>query len=439
MNPLRRMSLKGRLLLILLSAMVALQVLSFGGAGLRHGFESRSLRNEVIARDIVYAHGQLRGLEPPERALRAAQMRRGGYWFQVVTIADTTPASDHEDFRLILLDVQKWAGTTPLASAIVKAGAADAIRLSLDAQQDVLVHFDQALASTRPPFVGIALYIAAVSALVLWIAWIAVRMATRPLDGFTQAANRLAHDVETAPLPTDGPIEVRDAARAFNAMHVEIRRQLQERSQILAAISHDLKTPLTRLALRLATVESDDQRALMEADVDAMAGLVQEGLDFARSQQLREAKVPVDLNRLVQSIVDQATDLGQDCQMAGHCARPFPAAPRALERVLQNLVDNGLRYGTRVRITLQDHTDAVEIQVHDNGPGLPAELLEKVFEPYFRAESSRSRSTGGTGLGLSIARNLVQAHGGRIDLAPGNGGGLVVRICLPLPGPAQGR
>lgn len=433
------MSLRGRLLLILLGAMVALQLLSFGGAGLRHGFESRSLRNEVIARDIVYVLGQLRGLAPPERALRAAQMRRGGYGFALISTTQTLPASDHGDFRLILLDVQKWAGTAAPASAIVKAGAADAMRLSLDAQQDVLVHFDQALESTRPPFVGIALYIAAVSALVLWIAWIAVRMATRPLEVFTQAANRLAHDVETAPLSTDGPVEVRDAARAFNAMHVEIRRQLQERSQILAAISHDLKTPLTRLALRLATVESDEQRALMEADVDAMAGLVQEGLDFARSQQLREAKVPVDLNRLVQCIVDQAMDLGHDCQMQGHCARPFPAAPRALERVLQNVVDNGLRYGTQVRITLRDHTDAVEIQVHDNGPGLPAELLDKVFEPYFRAESSRSRSTGGTGLGLSIARNLVQAHGGRIDLAPGDSGGLVVRIYLPLPASAPAR
>lgn len=433
------MSLKGRLLLILLSTMVALQVLSFGGAGLRHGFESRSLRNDVIAKDIVYAYGQLRGLAPSERALRAAQMRRGGYWFQVVSTTYSTPTSDHEDFRLILLDVQKWVGTAPLVSAIVKVGAADAMRLSLDAQEDVLVHFDQALESTRPPFVGIALYIAAVSALVLWIAWIAVGVATRPLDVFTQAANRLAHDVETAPLSTDGPMEVRDAARAFNAMHMAIRRQLQERSQILAAISHDLKTPLTRLTLRLATFESNDQRMLMEADVDAMAGLIQEGLDYARSQQLRETKVPVDLNRLIQGIVDQAVDLGQNCQMEGYCAHPFPAAPRALERVLQNVVDNGLRYGTRVLITLQDHTDAVEIQVHDNGPGLPAELLEQVFEPYFRGESSRSRSTGGTGLGLSIARNLVQAHGGRIDLAPGDGGGLVVRIVLPLPGPAPGR
>ncbi|MCY1557123.1 Sensor histidine kinase CpxA [compost metagenome] len=134
----------------------------------------------------------------------------------------------------------------------------------------------------------------------------------------------------------------------------------------------------------------------------------------------------------MQCIADQAVDLGQDCQVEGHCSHPFLAAPRALGRVVQNLVDNGLRYGQRVRIQLLDHPDAVEIQVHDDGPGLPAELLEKVFEPYFRAESSRNRETGGTGLGLTIARNLVQAHGGRIWLEQGAEGGLVVRVLLPF-------
>lgn len=426
-------SLKGRLLLILMVATVAIQALSFGGVGLLRGFDSRMLRNEVIAKDVAFAYGELAAAAPAARATRAAAMRRGGYGFNIVPGRLSMPVPGSEDLRLIQQSVRKLTGAPPgpVHGAPDAKGHA-AFGLALDAGTQLVVGFDDALEATRPPLVGMAVYIAAVSAAVLAIAWIAVRLATRPLEVFTQAANRLAANLDTEALPVDGPIEVRGAARAFNAMHVEIRRQLQERSQILAAISHDLKTPLTRLKLRLDGFEANDQRALMVADVDAMAGLIQDGLDYARSQQLRETRKPVDLNHLVQRIVDQALDLDMDCRMSGQCLRPFPAAPRALERVLQNLVDNGLRYGQRVHIKLFDHADSVELQVHDDGPGLPVELLEKVFDPYYRAETSRNRSTGGTGLGLSIARNLVQAHGGRIWLERGAPAGLVARVSLPF-------
>lgn len=423
------MSLTRRLLLILLLATVAIQVLSFGGVGFLRGYDTRMLRNETIGRDLAYVHARLLATEVAARPAAAADLRRGGYAFKVVRTAGQARLPPREDLSLIAQAVARHASPPPAWTAAV----GDALLLGLSADSALLVRFDPPLESTRPPLAGIALYLMLVTAAVLAIAWVAVRVATRPLDSFTAAAHRLAEDVDMAPLPAAGPVEVRAATRAFNAMQAAIRRQLQERSQILAAISHDLKTPLTRLKLRLAALDAGEPRNLMEADVDLMAALVQDGLDYAHSRQLRETRVPVDLARLLQGIVDQAQDLGQDCRLEGRCGRPLPGAPRALERAVQNLVDNGLRYGQRVRIRLIERADEAEIQVGDDGPGLPPELREKVFEPYFRADASRNPAGGGSGLGLSIARNLVHAHGGRIWLEADAGGGLLARVVLPFP------
>ncbi|MDP1614133.1 MAG: ATP-binding protein [Sulfuritalea sp.] len=424
-------SLRHRVLLILVLTIVGIQVLSFGGIGAVKGFDARALRNEAIATDLAYMRQRLQELAPAERRLRAPQLRRGAYGFELLPVAQALPEASNSELRMMLESVQRLAAPQAVKATVVHLRGAPALRVSLDADDDMLVSFDEALGSTRPSWPGVLLYVLAVTALVSLIAWQAVLMATRPLDDFTLAADRLARDLDMPSLPMTGPTEVKNAALAFNAMHAEVRRQLDERSQILAAISHDLKTPLTRLKLRLAKLDPSEQTRLIEADVDAMAALIEEGLDYARSRQLRETKVPVNLNHLLQDIVDQATDLGHDCQLAGHCMHAVPAAPRALERLLQNVVDNALRHATQVRIELRESVDSVEVQVCDNGPGLAAELLEKVFEPYFRAESSRSRDTGGTGLGLSIARNLAQAHGGRIWLQPATPHGLVVHIWLP--------
>lgn len=428
----RIQSLRHQVIAILVLTIVGIQVLSFGGVGALRGLDARVLRNEVIAADLAYVRERLQELSPTERRAHAPQMRRGGYGFELLPTTEVLPEANNADLNRMLAGVQRLSRPQVVEGDAVLLRGAQALRLSLDSSDDMLVSFDEALASTQPPWLGVLLYVVLVTTLVSLTAWQAVRMATRPLDNFTQAAHQLTRDIDMPPLPVQGPSEVKNAALAFNTMHSEIRRQLDERSHLLAAISHDLKTPLTRLKLRLARQEPTEQTALIEADVDAMAALIQEGLDYARSQQLRENKVPVNLNHLVQNIVDQATDLGYDCQLAGQCKRSVPAAPRALARLLQNVVDNALRYASQVRIELQESAEAVEVRVQDNGPGLPDEFLEKVFEPYFRAESSRNRDTGGTGLGLAIARNLARAHGGRIWLEHAVPGGLVVHIWLPF-------
>ncbi|MES2947507.1 MAG: ATP-binding protein [Pseudomonadota bacterium] len=423
-------SLKHQVMLILVLTIVGLQVLSFGGVGAVRGFDARVLRNQATAADLVYMRQRLQELTPAERRARVPHLRRAAYGFELLPVAEALPNASNSDLALVLDSVQGLAAPQAVQGSVVSRRGTLALRLSLDAADDLLVSFDVAQASTRPSWLGVLLYVALVTGAVSLLAWQAVRMATRPLDNFTQAAQQLTGDLNMPPLPVQGPTEVQNAARAFNTMHGEIRRQLDARSQLLAAISHDLKTPLTRLKLRLDKLESTDQTKLIDADLDAMAALVQEGLDYAGSQQLREHKVPVNLNHLVQALVDQATDLGHACTVEGECQRPVPAAPRALERLLQNVVDNALRHGTHVCVALHEGADGVEVQVHDNGPGLPDELLEKVFEPYFRAESSRNRETGGTGLGLAIARNLVQAHGGRIWLEHAVPNGVVVRVWL---------
>lgn len=428
----RIQSLRHQVMAILVLTIVGIQVLSFGGVGALRGLDARVLRNEVIAADLAYMHERLKELSPAERRARVPQMRRGTYGFELLSATAPLPEASNADLNRMLAGVQRLSAPQVINGKAVLLRGTQALRLSLDDSDDMLVSFDDALASTRPPWLGVLLYVVLATALVSLMAWQAVRMATLPLDNFTEAAHRLTRDIDMPPLPVQGPTEVKNAALAFNTMHGEIRRQLDERSQILAAISHDLKTPLTRLKLRLARHEPTEQTALIEADVDAMAALIEEGLDYARSQQLRETKVPVNLNHLVQDIADQATDLGHDCQVSGRCKRSVPAAPRALERLLQNVVDNALRYATEVRIRLREDAEAVEVLVQDNGPGLPEELLEKVFEPYFRAESSRNRDTGGTGLGLAIARNLAQAHGGRIWLEHAVPRGLMVHIWLPI-------
>lgn len=427
---LRVTSLKRQVMLILVLTIVGIQVLSLGGVGAVRGFDARVLRNQATAADLAYVHQRLQELSPAERRARVPQMRRAAYGFELLPRSATLPEASNSDLALVLDGIARLATPLRAVGTVVQQRGTLALRLPLDDGDDLLVSFDEAQATTRPPWLGVLLYGGLVSAVVSLLAWLAVRMATRPLEDFTQAAQRLTRDLHMPPLPVQGPSEVQNAALAFNTLHAEIRRQLDQRSQLLAAISHDLKTPLTRLKLRLDKLEPTEQTKLIEADVDAMAALIQEGLDYASSQQLRESKVPVNLNHLVQAIVDQATDLGHDCRLVGECQRAVPAAPRALERVLQNVVDNALRYATQVRIELIESADGVEVQVHDNGPGLPDELLEKVFEPYFRAETSRNRETGGTGLGLAIARNLVQAHGGRIWLERGVPTGVVVRVWL---------
>lgn len=427
-------SLATRVFLILVVATVVIQVLSFGGALAFTARDSRAQMYRFMARDVAFVHRLVRDMPASEREHWVSQLDRGFYLPALATPGtDATPLPSPELTEAA--DVLREAIGPGYRVSTVMVGdrvlGVPAVDVAIDAQQSLRILFPTRKPPFPPPPVGvIVLYLLVVTAAVMMAAWGAVRVTTRPLQRLADAAHALGRNLDAPALPTAGPAEVASAAAAFNAMQRAVQRHLAERTQILASVSHDLKTPLTRLRLRLGAYPSDDNRARMEADLDAMNALIQEGLDYARSAQLNEPRVPVDVQALVESIADCAADVGQAVSVEGRLHAPVVCAPRALERALQNLVDNAVTYGARARIRLLDAGATVTLRVEDDGPGLPPALLQQVFEPYFRVESSRSRETGGTGLGLAIAQNLLRTQGGEISLENLAAGGLAAVVTL---------
>ena len=264
----------------------------------------------------------------------------------------------------------------------------------------------------------------------------AVRRLTAPVRTLAAAADALGRDVNAPALPETGPQEVATAAHAFNTMAGRIRRFVTDRTSLLTAIGHDLRTPITRLKLRAEWMEDEEQRRKMLADLDELEAMVAATLAFGRDASAQERAVPLDLASLVRTVLDEAADANPDkaehLAYAGPEHLPVKARPIALKRALANLVSNALAYGGAARAALQPSTgDLIAVTVDDDGPGIPPDSLDRVFEPFLRLEPSRNRETGGTGLGLSIARNILRAHGGDVSLTNRPGGGLRATLLLP--------
>lgn len=263
------------------------------------------------------------------------------------------------------------------------------------------------------------------------LAALVARMTMRPLKQLAQAATELGNDIERAPLPERGAVEIRQAAAAFNAMQARVRHHIRQRAHILAAITHDLQTPLTRLRLRLEKVGDTELREKLIGDLSAMQGMVREGLDLARSLDSTEPAQRLDLDSLIDSVCSDASDAGQPVSFSGKTGAFLVARPIALRRCLTNLIDNAVKYGKTARVSAAREGTFAVIRIRDEGSGIADSELEKVFEPFYRLENSRSRDTGGTGLGLTIARNIAEQHGGTIRLQNHPEGGLEVILSLP--------
>ena len=268
---------------------------------------------------------------------------------------------------------------------------------------------------------------------VLFAAWVSRRV-TRPVRRFSDAADRIGRDVFTAPsLPETGSPELRRAARTFNRMQERLRRLVEDRTLMLAAISHDLRTVLTRLRLRTEFIADDAQRSRAEGDVAEMQTMLEAALAFTRNEAVEEAHEPVDLASLAQALCDNASDAGGTARYEGPDRLVLSCPPAAIRRALANLIDNAIAYGGEADVGLSGDADAVRFTVADRGPGIPKSQREAVFEPFRRLEASRSRETGGTGLGLSIARAAVRRCGGDIALGDRQAGGLEAAVTLPKP------
>ena len=271
------------------------------------------------------------------------------------------------------------------------------------------------------------LWIGAATVLFLVIAFWAAHRMTRPLRQFAETAERIGLDVRVPPLPETGPRELRNATRAFNQMQSRLRRLVDDRTMMLAAIGHDLRTLLTRLKLRAEFIDDEEQRQKAANDLDEMRRMLDSTLAFARDDATDGPRVPVDLAQLLRSLCEDTGTIGAPVRFEGPARLTCICSPDHVRRALRNIIGNGLEYGDDVRVTLKDDKDGIVIDIADSGPGIPPEQREDVFRPFYRLETSRNRETGGTGLGLAVARSILRRHGGDIVLLDRQGGGLVVR------------
>lgn len=269
---------------------------------------------------------------------------------------------------------------------------------------------------------------------VVAVSLLAVRWVTRPLQALAAAADDLGRDLHRPPMPESGPVEVARAAHAFNLMQARLVAYVRERTSVLAAMSHDLKTPVTRLRLRAELLPDPVQRRKFTQDLEELEAMVAATLDYLRGAQGGEAVQPVDMDALLESVQADLAEAGGVVRLAGRALRPYPGQPGALKRCVRNLAENAVKYGGMASIELRDGPAALEVVVRDRGPGLPPAELERVFEPFYRLEASRGRDGGGTGLGLTIARSIAALHGGHVALRNAPQGGLEARLVLPRPG-----
>jgi signal transduction histidine kinase len=269
-------------------------------------------------------------------------------------------------------------------------------------------------------------------------AWFGARWLSAPMRRLAEASEGLGHALgQRRPMPMldeqRGTLEVRQTAQVFNAMAQRLQGQFEAQSLLMAAISHDLRTPLARLRMRLETMEEQPQTPRCVADVQEMDTLIGSVLEMMRSSHSRAERERLDLGALAQSLVDDLAEAGCAVTCTADAASVIVLAqPDALKRVLDNLIGNALRHAGSAEVALAVHADTVEVTVDDRGPGIAPALLDKVFQPFYRIDASRSRSTGGAGLGLYIARDLAQRNGGQLALSNRAEGGLRVRLLLPL-------
>jgi signal transduction histidine kinase len=266
---------------------------------------------------------------------------------------------------------------------------------------------------------------------IIVVAALMVRRIARPMTALAAAAEKLGRGEASEALEETGPREVRRTTAAFNAMQERLTRFVRDRTAMLAAISHDLRTPITALRLRAELVEDEETRDRMLQILEEMQSMTESTLAFAREEAAREDTRLVDMTALTESLCDDLAELGMDVDCTGAEKEPLACRPVSLKRAVRNLIENAVAYGKRARVTVNGSQDHVRMVIDDDGPGIPPEELERVFAPFVRLEGSRSRETGGIGLGMAIARSIVRGHGGDITLENRPEGGLRATVRLP--------
>ncbi len=424
-------SLFARLALILCIGLALAQGLSFWFTMTERNEANANVMMGYIEREVASSVALLDRLAPAERPAWLPRLARRSYTFLLDEGVRGAPPDTLLSAR-VAASMLEGIGARYDVTANAVPGEPEHIQVHLKLMDGMPLTIDYRPPPRIPLSPWFPLAMLGQLAVLGACCWLAVRLATRPLHQLAQAADALGPDLRPRRVPEDGPSEVARAARAFNAMQDRIAGYLAERIQILAAISHDLQTPITRMRLRVDLMDDDGQQGKLRQDLQAMESLVREGLAYARTlhgtgEQPRRA----DPDALLDSLVCDYTDAGQRVTLRGAIGRECLLRPQALKRVLGNLVDNALKFGGAAELTAGLEADGrIAITVRDRGPGIPDEALEAVFQPFHRLEGSRNRETGGTGLGLAIARQLTLAMEGELALRNAPGGGLEARLVL---------
>jgi len=264
------------------------------------------------------------------------------------------------------------------------------------------------------------------------VAWLATQQLAKPLQRFASAARRFGGDLRAPPIKVEGPDEIRQAIIAFNTMQAQIQHYISERTHMLASISHDLRAPLTRMRLRSEFMEDFDHQGKLIRDIEEMQSMINAALAFFREDTQPEQSTAFDLSELLQTIIDDYRDQNIAIDFHGPAHLVYEGRPLGIKRVIVNLLENAEKYAQQPAITLSSDGYSVCIDVSDEGPGIPEASLQRVFDPFFRLETSRNRETGGVGLGLSAARAIVREQGGELTLSNRSSGDLQARVELPL-------
>ena len=427
-------SLFARLALILCVGLALAQTLSFWLTVTERDQATTNLMMGYIEREVASSVALLDHLPPEQRTAWLPRLARRSYTFILGPGETGTSPEARLSARVERSISDGIGGDYPLTANAIP-GDREHLQVHLRLTDGAPLTIDIRPMSTVPLSGWLPVVLALQLAVLAACCWLAVRLATRPLNQLAQAADALGPDLKGERLSEDGPSEVARAARAFNAMQDRIAQYMAERMQILASISHDLQTPITRMRLRVDVMDDDAQGAKLRQDLLEMEHLVKEGVAYARTLHgTEEAARRIDLDALLDSIVCDYTDAGQDVALHSGSggALALVTRPKALRRIVGNLVDNALKFAGAAEIDVQAAPGGgAVIAVRDRGPGIPEDQLDAVFEPFRRVETSRNRDTGGTGLGLAIARQLALAMGGTLTLRNRpDGGGLEARLTL---------
>lgn len=429
-------SLFGRTVLILLGGLVGAQLIS---AAISLSERDQALfhySDQQWAQRDAEAVKLMDSVTPAERQ-RIASILTSPRLFVTLTPQPATQGSPDQqaaDFRQMLQGV--LGSGHAVRAVVVERTESSGLRgvhsvTEVQLRDGSWVNFDHPRpwhASDRPWRLLAGLAVLLVSVIILSL--LAVRLVTRPLTTLANAAGELGRDIRHAPIPEQGPLEVQRAARSFNEMQAQLVRYVEDRTRLLTAISHDLKTPITRLRLRAELLADETLRAKFVRDLQEMETLANRTLDFLRGLDTAETSQSLDIMALLESVEEDAIETGQDVKLEGKVSHPFKGRPQALRRCLENLVNNAVRYGKCARIFVQENDIDLVIRIRDTGPGIPENELARVFDPFYRLDAARS-DVDGNGLGLGIARNIAVLHGGTLELLNHPEGGLEAVLKLP--------